>query len=375
MAFGKILIGATAIMAVSAGLWLLQRDNQEIVGDAISDTVREAVQDSPITLPVFSSPEPSPLPPLPPSAVIPQQLHVFQTFNNCGPASLSMLLSYFDQQVSQQELGRRLRPYQNSQGDNDDKSVTLEELAVVGQEYGLTAFHRPNGNQEILQRLIAAEIPVVLRTWLEPGEDIGHYRVIRGYEDSGQVFVQDDSLQGKDLRYSWTELDELWDAFNYEYLVLVPTEQEAEVRTILGDEVDEKVAWENARQRIRAKLQQNPNDLYSLFNLSVSEYELGNYEASITAFEQVEGRLPGRMLWYQIEPIQAYYEAGEYDRVLSLTQEILQNNNRAFSELYYLRGQVYLARGNEEQARAEFLLAQQYNSEYQPAQEALSQFQ
>jgi len=375
MAFGKILVGVTAVLVISAGLWLRQQDNQELVRESISDTVREAIQDSPISLPVFSSPEPSPLPALPASAVIPQQLHIFQTFNNCGPASLSMLLSYFNQQVSQQELGRRLRPYQNPQGDNDDKSVTLEELAVVGQEYGLMAFHRPNGNQEILQRLIAADIPVILRTWLEPGEDIGHYRVIRGYEENGKTFVQDDSLQGKNLRYSWAELDELWEAFNYEYLVLVPAEQESEVRAILGGEVDEKIAWENARQRIHAKLQQNPNDLYSLFNLSVSEYELGHYEAAITAFEQVEDRLPGRMLWYQIEPIQAYYEAGEYERVLQLTERILRNNNRAFSELYYIRGQVFLARGEREQARAEFVLARQYNSEYRPAQEALSQLE
>lgn len=318
-------------------------------------------------------PQPSPSP-LPLSHVIPQQLHVFQTFNNCGPASLSMLLSYFDLNVSQQELGRRLRPYQNSQGDNDDKSVTLEELAAVGEEYGFTAYHRPNGNKEILQKLIAAEIPVVVRTWLEPGEDIGHYRMIRGYEANGEVFVQDDSLQGKNLRYSWEELDELWRAFNYEYLVLAPPDSGEKVEAILGAGSDQRVAWEQARERILAELQRDPENAYPLFNMSVTEYELGNYESSIQYFEQAEPLLPGRMLWYQIEPIQAYYEAGEHDRVLEITEDILRNNNRAFSELYFLRGQVFLARGNREAARREFLLAQQYNTQYRPAQEALAQF-
>src|SRR3990167_907362 len=54
--------------------------------------------------------------------------HIFQTFNNCGPASLSMALSYFGIKASQKVIGDGLRPYQNPQGDNDDKSVTLNEM-------------------------------------------------------------------------------------------------------------------------------------------------------------------------------------------------------------------------------------------------------
>src|SRR5690349_13712163 len=41
---------------------------------------------------------------------------IFQTFNNCGPASLSMDLSYFGVYKTQEELGQALRPYQNPQG-------------------------------------------------------------------------------------------------------------------------------------------------------------------------------------------------------------------------------------------------------------------
>jgi tetratricopeptide (TPR) repeat protein len=327
---------------------------------------------------VLTSVSPSPLPSLPPlpqQAVIPQRLHVYQTFNNCGPASLSMLLSYLDVNASQQELGQRLRPYQNAQGDNDDKSVTLEELAIVGEEYGFAAYHRPNGNQEILQRGIASGLPVVIRTWLEPGEDIGHYRLVRGYEQNGEIFVQDDSLQGKDLRYTWSELDELWRAFNYEYLILAPEEKVAEVEAILGEAVSEEIAWKQAKTRILEELRMRPNDLSALFNLSVTEYELGNYEESIRYFEQVESRLPPRMLWYQIEPILAYYEAKQYDRVLAITDRILANNNRAFSELHYVRGQIFLERGQQEEALQSFRFARQYNLQFLPAQVALQQLE
>ena len=41
-------------------------------------------------------------------------------------------------------------------------------------------------------------------------------------------------------------------------------------------------------------------------------YYLGEREQSATAFEKVEARLPLRTLWYQIEPIQNYFDLGGY---------------------------------------------------------------
>ncbi|MDQ5950961.1 MAG: hypothetical protein QG639_238, partial [Patescibacteria group bacterium] len=174
-------------------------------------------------LPSLSTAQPTatPIPtpePIPDQHVIPQQLHVFQTFNNCGPASLSMQLSYFDKDVSQKTLGDILRPYQHPTGDNDDKSVTLSELADQASNYGLHSVHRPNGSIEKLAQLIALDLPVVIRTWLKEGEDIGHYRVIRGYDLNTGTLVQDDSLQGKNLTYTFEEMESLWQPFNYEYL-------------------------------------------------------------------------------------------------------------------------------------------------------------
>src|SRR4030042_5780292 len=127
------------------------------------------------------SPTPTPSPITPSSHIIPIRLHTFQTFNNCGPATLSMILSYLDINVSQQTLGPSLRPYQNPRGDNDDKSVTLQELATEAQKYNLLPYHRPNGNIQILKQFIANGIPVITRTLTKPTEDIGHFRLVRGY--------------------------------------------------------------------------------------------------------------------------------------------------------------------------------------------------
>ena len=51
----------------------------------------------------------SELPEIPYSKVLPTSYHVFQTFNNCGPAALSMALSHYGIKKTQQELGNELR--------------------------------------------------------------------------------------------------------------------------------------------------------------------------------------------------------------------------------------------------------------------------
>jgi hypothetical protein len=318
------------------------------------------------------SPTPSPQLVTPPvQKILPTTYHIFQTFNNCGPASLSMALAIYGINVTQQELGQELRPYQNTGGDNDDKSVTLEELGEKGRDFGFIPYHRPNGNIDLIQMFIGYDMPVITRTTTTITEDIGHYRVVKGYDDTTGEIIQDDSLQNKNLRYKINDFNLLWQKFNYEYLVLVPPDKVEIADAILGKEVNEKVAWENAVNNARLQLQQNPNDIYAQFNLSVALYNIGDYHGSVTEFEKVEHQLPFRTLWYQIEPIKAYFELGNYGRVFQITDKILNNHNRAFSELYLIRGEIYRLQGNLEAARSEFEKAVFYNQNLEVAQQAL----
>ena len=300
------------------------------------------------------------------SKIIPQKLQVFQTFNNCGPAALSMTLSYFGINETQQKLGQDLRPYQNPQGDNDDKSVTLQELAKKADEYGLLSYHRPAGNIETIKLFISYDMPVITRTWLKKGDDIGHYRVIRGFDDTLGQIIQDDSLQGANLKYSYNDFLTLWQGFNYEYLVLVPKEKQAMAEAILGEDLDKKKAWEKALQTAQEELNKEPNNIFTEFNISVAYYYLGNYQKAVETFERVEAKLPFRMLWYQIEPILAYQKLNDYNRVFELTDKILNNYNRAFSELYYIRGEIFQEQGKRVLAKTEFEKATFYNENFKP---------
>ena len=297
--------------------------------------------------------------------------HIFQTFNNCGPASLSMALSYFGIKASQKVIGDGLRPYQNPQGDNDDKSVTLNEMREKAKEYGLIPFHRPNGNIDLIKYFITYDIPVIAFTWTKPDEDIGHYRVVKGYDDNSNELIQDDSLQGKNLKFKYDDFNVLWHKFNYEYLVLVPKDKVAIAEAILGENKDESKAWKNAIDILTKFLEKNPGDVPARFSLSISYFYIGDYKKSIEQFEMVQSKLSKRALWYQIEPIQAYFELGDYNKVFEISDNILNKGNRAFSELYMLRGKIYLIKGELKNAKAEFEKAVFYNKNMEEAQEAL----
>ncbi len=318
---------------------------------------------------IISSPTPTTTPAIslnkPPAVkIIPQKVQVFQTFNNCGPAALSMALTYFGINESQQKLGLDLRPFQNPQGDNDDKSVTLDELAKKAGEYGLLTYHRPAGNTLQIKLFISYDMPVITRTWLKIGDDIGHYRLVRGFDDTLGQIVQDDSLQGGNLEYSYVDFLKLWQGFNYEYLVLVPKDKQVIAEAILGESLDEQVAWGKALQIAQKELAQDPDNIFTKFNISVAYYYLGDYQISVETFESVEVKLPFRTLWYQIEPILAYQKLKDYDRVFTLTDKILGNYNRAFSELYQIRGEIYQEIGKENLAQAEFEKVRFYNKNF-----------
>lgn len=317
------------------------------------------------------NPSPGPLI-FPTKKIIPTDYHIFQTYNNCGPASLSMALHFYGIEISQEDLGKTLRPYQIQSGDNDDKSVTLEELGNKAKDYGLIAYHRPMGNSLLIKKFIANDIPVITRTITKPGEDIGHYRIIKGYDEKNSVFIQDDSLQGKNLYYTYEEFSKIWKIFNYEYLALVPKEKQVIAEQILGENNDLQTAWQNVVKNSQNELSKNPNDIHSRFNLSVAYYNLTDYRKSVIQFEKVEKFLSFRTLWYQIEPIEAYFESGDYNKVFKIIDQILNNQNKAFSELYILRGKIYQKQGNTEMAKSEFQKALFYNSNLEEAKKLLN---
>jgi len=313
---------------------------------------------------------------LPQEHVLPEPRFVSQTYNNCGPAALSMMFSVYGTTISQEELGNQMRPFNSADGGVDDKSVFPDELVLYAKKYGFQGVYRPNGTINLLKQLTANGIPVIVRAWIAPGEDIGHFRIVRGYDEEKQQIIYDDSYHGPNLTYSYKEFEEMWRPFNYEYMLVYPQEKQSLVTALLKDAMNEKKAYSQSVARAKQELQEGKEDAhFSYFNLATAYYHLGKYPDSVKAYEKAEDNLPKRMLWYQLEPIFAYKKLQKDDRVVQLSDAILSNGNEAFSELYFVKGEVYLEQQKTEEARQAFEKAIYYNKNYEAAQKALREIE
>ncbi|HMR66101.1 MAG TPA: hypothetical protein PKE64_18990, partial [Anaerolineae bacterium] len=87
----------------------------------------------PVVTPTPSAlPSPTPLPtidltPTLPATVLTGLTHQWQTWNNCGPATITMNLSYFGRTETQVEAAQFLKP------NRDDKNVSPYELAAYAR--------------------------------------------------------------------------------------------------------------------------------------------------------------------------------------------------------------------------------------------------
>lgn len=293
-------------------------------------------------------PKPS-LPPLPDKHTLPTMSHVYQKLNNCGPSSALMAASslgvVFDQQYAASIL----------KGGSGDKNVGPLELVKFLEMQGLNVQYRLNGNQETIARLIAKDIPVIVEQWLVKrgsNELVGHYRVVKGYDQKSNTFNTNDSFNGPNFVIPYAQFDEWWRPFNRTYLVVYKSEQEQTVKDILGSDWDSKLNAEDAVTIAQSEVKAN-GDGYSYFNLGSALTHLHKYDEAKSAYDQaLKTTFPPYFLWYQFGPLEAYYQTGEYEKVISITDELFREAGDA-EEGHYYRGLVYSKQGKSELAEIE----------------------
>ena len=302
--------------------------------------------------------------------------HYWQTWNNCGPATLTMNLSYYGLPVTQAEAAKVLKP------NKDDKNVSPDQIAAYARSQGLNATVRVNGDSDRLRRLVSAGVPVLVETWLDHDGGMGHYRLVTGYDDAAGEWTVYDSYvsEGIDpkgpypgIRIPYDQMDSLWHVFNRLYIVVYDETRAAAVQEILGAEQDDAAMWQRALERAQAGAQQTPGDAYTWFNLGSSLAAQGRFADAATAFDQARViGLPWRMLWYQFSPFQAYFEAGRIDELIALADATIATVGN-IEETYYWKGKGLQARGDMEGARQNYRRAVELNSNYPEAAAALAE--
>ena len=300
-----------------------------------------------------------------PKAILPSTKWVPQSFNNCGPATTSMILQYFGHTVPQTVTKAALRT------NEDDKNVfTYEIQKYIKDDYGIESKLFFNGDREMIKRLIANGFYVMAEDWLHPNEDIGHVTILRGYDDGEGVFIADDSYLGNNIVYKYEEFDQTqWKPFNREYLPLYLPDQEKKLRDLIGKDWDQKIMYEGAVKKAQEEIVQNDRDMYAYFNLGTSYYALKEYQKAWDAFETSRTLgWPKRMLWYQIQPIQTLVELGRYQEALRLADEGLWAND-SFAELHVEKARAYSGLYENQKAREEIQKALQYAPNLQSAKD------
>ncbi|MFZ0543803.1 MAG: C39 family peptidase, partial [Candidatus Promineifilaceae bacterium] len=197
---------------------------------------------SPTSAPSPTPPPPTATPaPVPPTARIGPIGHIFQDWNNCGPATLAMALSYFKIYPTQSDTASVLKP------NPEDRNVSPEEMsAYVNEQTDFAAINRTNGTLSTLKRLLADGHPVIVEVGIDPPgeyawmEWYGHYLLLVAYdEDKEQFWVYDSwfgtsevpgenaTPDGRIIKYD--EMEYYWQQFNDNYIVLYRPEEEASV--------------------------------------------------------------------------------------------------------------------------------------------------
>ena len=336
------------------------------------------------TLPPTVTPTPTIEPtPIPSSVQLSGVRHEYQKWNNCGPANLSMALSFWGWQGDQRGTAAYLKPNPR------DKNVMPYEMAgFVQDETDLRIVVRVGGDLDMLKRFLAAGFPVIVEKGFEgEGFDgwMGHYEVITGYDDVRQRVTAQDSYIMPDLPVSYADLLTYWQAFNHTYLVIYPADRQAEVMRLLGSQADEaansQAAAEKASDEIFAST--GRAQFFAWFNRGSSLVRLQDYAGAAQAFDEayaIDAQLavsdpehrPWRMLWYQTGPYFAYFFTGRYGDVISLaTQTLVNASEPTLEESWYWRARARAAIGDSAGAVDDLRTSLQYHEGFTPSLELL----
>lgn len=334
-------------------------------------------------------PSPSPTPTLTPTP-IPEKVeltgivHEYQKFNNCGPANLSMALSYWGWQGDQYDTRAYLRP----SFEIDDKNVNpFEMVDFVESQTDFKALWRVGGDLELLKRFVAAGFPVIIEKGLQPPKEywLGHYEIISGYDEANSQFIVYDSYIGPDYAYPipYSEVAGYWPHFNNVYVVIYPPDREAQVMALLGPQADPTYNFQYAAQKAldEAAVLTGRDQFFVWYNRGSNLVYLGKYAAAAEAYDTAfaifatlpEQERPWRILWYQTGPYPAYYYTERYQDLINLAHTTLVNVDKpVLEETYYWRGLAKEAMGDRDGAIADLMRAADLNPRSTDAVEQLS---
>ena len=166
--------------------------------------------------------------PLPASIQLSGIVHEYQKWNNCGPANLSMALSYWGWDGDQRPVAEFVKP-----NPRDKNVMPYEMAAFVNEGTSLSALVRVGGNIDLLKKFIAAGFPVMVEKGFERSRVRWMDGALRGplglRRREANFFLHKILTSCPNLPVSYEDIETYWRHFNYTYLILYPPDRENEV--------------------------------------------------------------------------------------------------------------------------------------------------
>ncbi len=363
---------------------IFQPQEQELLENQISAMVNATLTArAPTTTPTIAVPtatQPGPTqPPLPTATStlaptpIPSSLRLagvkyedqHNRYNYCGPANLSMALTYWGWTGNRDVVGEYVKT------NKDDKNVMPYELQdFVQTQTDYNAIIRYGGDIGLVEKLVAAGFPVVTEkgyyTYDMTGHYgwLGHYQFVTGYDEARQVLVVQDSYIDKGENYEFTMEDFIkgWRSFDYLFMLVYPPDKEAQLMALLGNYADSDWSSRHALDVATAETASltGIDQYFAAYNAGTSHVNLREYVDAAYAYDyafQLYASLPDddlrpfRMLWYQTGPYFAYYYSGRYQDVIDLANATFNTiGDDVLEESWYWRGMGKLGLGDTQGA-------------------------
>lgn len=199
--------------------------------------------------------------------------------DQCGPGSLSVVLTALGDEVSEQELAASL-PRAHGGG------VLSIDLLLAARRRGLSA-SLVSGDEDAVAREIAAGRPVILMLRLlnVPGRrgDIYHYVVVDGHDEGRRLF----RIQFGDGKARWASLGQLegaWKGAGHAMLTVAVPPTLAQMRAAVAQE---RAGQLDAAARSYARIvEENPQLQQAWVNLGNVEAARGRREEAERAYRQ-----------------------------------------------------------------------------------------
>lgn len=164
----------------------------------------------------------------PPGYVLQGMPLVRQSYNACGPASISQVLAYFGLQMSMAEVSRFTRA-------SDRSYMTAQAIVTFAPRVGMEARLYTGGSLDTVRAAIRKGLPLIaLQSHItDAGKVIPHWRVVVGYDDARRETYLMDPLLGY-VKMGYGDFIRVWADHRGQFAVLYPPRLGPDVKRAIG---------------------------------------------------------------------------------------------------------------------------------------------